>query len=69
MKGVPNHESPQSGDRWVALHEGVLPSGAKTSARIEFLIESPDAFLVTFIDVRSGDDVIDDFQQRIERQG
>jgi hypothetical protein len=69
MKRLPDHESPQSGDRWVDLHEGVLPSGAKTSARMEFLIESPDAFLVTFTDVRSGDDVIDDFQQRIERQG
>jgi hypothetical protein len=69
MKGLPGHESPQSGDRWVALHEGVLPSGAKTSARMEFLIESPDAFLVTFTHVRSGDDVINDFQQRIEREG
>jgi hypothetical protein len=36
---------------------------------MEFLIESPDAYLVTFTDVRSGDDVINDFQQRIERQG
>jgi hypothetical protein len=69
MKDLPDHESPQSGDRWVDLHEGVLPSGAKTSARMEFLIESPDAYLVTFTDVRSGDDVINDFQQRIERQG
>jgi hypothetical protein len=68
MKGLPDHESPQSGDRWVDLHEGVLPSGAKTSARMEFLIELPDAFLVTFTDVRSGDEVINDFQQRIERQ-
>ena len=68
MKGLPDHESPQSGDRWVDLHEGVLPSGARTSARMEFLIESPDTFRVTFTDVRSGDDVINDFQQRIERQ-
>jgi hypothetical protein len=69
MERLPNHESPQSGDQWVDLHEGVLPSGAKTSARMEFLIESPNAFLVTFTHVRSGDDVIDNFQQRIERQG
>ena len=69
MKGLPDHESPQSGDRWVDLHEGVLPSGAETFARMEFLIESPDAFLVTFTDVRSGDVGIKDFQQRIERQG
>jgi hypothetical protein len=69
MKGLPDHKSPQSGDRWIALHEGVLPSGAKTSARMEFLIESPDLFLVTFTHVRSGDDVINDFQQRVERQG
>lgn len=69
MKGLPDHESPQSGDRWVDLHEGVLPSGAKTFARMEFLIESPDVFLVTFTDVRSGDVVINDFQQHIERQG
>lgn len=69
MKGLPDHESPQSGDRWVDLHEGVLPSGVKTSERMEFLIESPDAFLVTFTDVRSGDDVTSDFLQRIERQG
>lgn len=69
MKEVPDHEFPQSGDRWIALHEGVLPSGAGTSARMEFLVESPDAFLVSFTDVRSGDDMIEDFQQRIERQG
>lgn len=68
MKDLPDHESPQGGDRWVDLHEGVLPSGAKTLARMEFLIESPNAFLVTFTDVRSGDEVIDDFQQRIERE-
>ena len=69
MKDLPDHESPQSGDRWNCLHEGVLPSGAKTSARMEFLIESPDTYLVTFTDVRSGDNVINDFQQRIERLG
>jgi len=69
MKELPDHESPQIGDSWFALHEGVIPPGEKTSARMEFLIESPDAYLVTFTDVRSGDDVINDFQQRIERQG
>ncbi|HYQ73162.1 MAG TPA: hypothetical protein VET88_14680 [Gammaproteobacteria bacterium] len=68
MKDLPDHESPQTGDRWICLHAGWLPSGAKTSARMKFLIESPDAYQVTFTDVRSGDDVINDFQQRIERQ-
>ena len=67
MKHLPEHESPQTGDRWIDLHEGVLPSGAKTSAEMDFLIESPDAFLVSFTDVRSADEVIDAFQQRIER--
>lgn len=68
MLEVPAGASPQPGDRWLARHEGLLPSGQRTAARMQFLVESMDAFTVEFSEVTVGGELRPGGRQRIERQ-
>lgn len=68
MTEVPKHETPRAGDRWSDKHEGVLPSGEKTSSRLDFLIESKDSYTVTVTNITVGVSKQEDVAMRITRQ-
>ena len=68
MMEVPKHETPKPGDRWSDKHEGVLPSGEKTSSRLDFSIESKDSYTVKVTDITVGESKQEDVAMRITRQ-
>ena len=68
MTEVPKHETPKAGDRWSDQHEGVLPSGEKTSSRLDFLIESKDSYTVTVTNSTVRESRQEDVAMRITRQ-
>lgn len=54
MMDVPKHATAKAGDRFWDKHEGVLPSGEKTAARLEFHIESEHSYTVQVTDIIVG---------------
>ena len=68
MLEVPKGNSPQPGDRWFDRHEGLLPSGERTAARLDFLVESADAFTVEFSELSVGGEPREGGRQRIVRR-
>lgn len=68
MTEVPKHETPKAGDRWSDKHEGVLPSGEKTSSRLDFFIESKDSYTVKVTNITVGESKHEDVATRITRQ-
>jgi hypothetical protein len=69
MMEVPKHETPKAGDRWSDKHEGVLPSGEKTSSRLDFYIESKDSYTAKVTNITVGECRQEDVAMRITRQG
>jgi hypothetical protein len=68
MLEVPESDSPQPGNRWPDRHEGMLPSGERTTAQLEFVVESADAFTVEFSEVSIGGEPRAGGRQRIVRR-
>jgi hypothetical protein len=68
MMEVPKHATAKVGDRWSDKHEGVLPSGEKTSSRLEFHIESKDSYTVKVTNITVGESKKEDASFRITRQ-
>ena len=60
MLEVPHHETPRVGDRWLDQHDGLLPSGEKTAARLEFTIDSEDQYTVVTTHATLGDQLLPD---------
>jgi hypothetical protein len=68
MTKLSKHETPKAGDRWSDKHEGVLPSGEKTSSRLDFFIESEDSYTVKVTNIRVGESKQEDVATRMTRQ-
>jgi hypothetical protein len=68
MVGVPEHETPKVGDLFSDRHEGILPSGEKTSSTLQFHIESADSYTVKVTDITVGESKQEDVSFRITRQ-
>ena len=67
MMEVPKHATVEAGDRFWDKHEGVLPSGEKTAARLEFHIESEHSYTVQVTDIIVGESKQPDASYRITR--
>ena len=68
MMDVPERAAAEAGDRFWNKHEGALPTGEKTTARIDFLIESNDAYSVKVTNIAIGENKLADAAFRITRQ-
>jgi hypothetical protein len=68
MRDVPKRETTQAGDSWYDKHEGALPSGEKTSSRLDFHIESKDSYTVNVTNITVGESKQEDVAMRITRQ-
>lgn len=67
MAEVPKNATAKPGDRWSDKHEGVLPSGEKTSSRLDFYIESKDSYKVKVTNITVGESKLEDASFRITR--
>lgn len=68
MMDVPERATAEAGDRFWDKHEGVLPTDEKTSARLDFYIESQDAYTVKVTNITVGESKQEDASFRITRQ-
>ena len=68
MMDVPKRATSQAGDRFWDKHEGVLPSGEKTSARLDFHIETANSYTVKVTNIIIGKSKPQDASFRITRQ-
>lgn len=68
MMDVPERATAEAGDRFWDKHEGVLPTGEKTSARLDFYIKSHDAYTVKVTNITIGESKLADASFSITRQ-
>jgi hypothetical protein len=69
MMDVPERATAEAGDRFWDKHEGVLPTDEKTSARLDFYIESQIAYTVKVTNITVGESKQEDASFRITRRG
>jgi len=68
MMEVPERATAEADDHFWDKHAGVLPTGEKTSARLDFFIESQDAYVVKVTNITVGENRLEDASFRISRQ-